>query len=289
MMRRLLTVLVGFMCCLAAPGTPPHAMAEQQSTLSVQARPLSSITVQAADGSSIVALPFAAAMRFSPRSGRQPDPGAAERGLAGVRASVLVLYGVPTTVTQRQLIDLSARLATFCTAPLILLAPTGAASASGHERALIAGASRIRWLAFGRRAAIPSGVVDVHVLPREPHTHARTLAVVHVKVPYMDVGVAYQVAQEAVKTHPPEEDVLIVDLDQLRVDDLSSHTLSMLDPGMAIIIDGAQRLRKQAELTEFADRLYEMWIDVYTVDSSAPLVVTADARGVILPLHGRHA
>ena len=286
MMRRMLTLLALFICCLAAPWNSQQAMAEQQSKLSVQARPFSSVTLLAADGSSIVALPFAAARRFPLRLDRQP--GAVAPSPPG-RASVLLLYGVPANATRQQLVDLSARLSTRWTAPLVLLAPASAVSALGDEPTLTTGVPHMSWLTYGRRVAIPSGVVDVHVLPREPRTYPRTLAVVHVKVPFMDVGVAYPVAQQTVRTRPPEEDVLIIDLDQLRVDDLSSRTLSMLDPGMAIIIDGAKRLRKQADLTEFADRLYEMWIDVYTVDSSAPLVVTADSHGVILPLHGRHA
>lgn len=287
-MRRLLTVLLVWVFSLAMPWTSPRVMAERHSRLSVQARPFSNVVVQAADGSSVVMLPFVAARRFAARSSQHSGAVAQASRLTPVRASVLLLYGVPANATRLQLSDLSSRIAALWTAPLILLAPASNVRASGHEPPQIAGAARMRWLPFGLRTATLAGVVDVHVLPHDAHTSTRTLAIVHVKVPYMDVGVVYPVAQQSVKTHPPEEDVLVVDLDELRVDDLSSRTLSMLDPGMAIIVDAAGRLRKQAELTEFADRLYELWIDVYTVDSSAPLVVVADSRGVILP-HGRHA
>ena len=289
MMRRLLTVLAFYIFCLGAPGVSQRVLAEQQSRLSVQARPFSSVTVQAADGSSIAAMPFAAAWRFPVRHGGKHGGGATSSKPSPTGVSVLLLYGVLGNATRSQLNDLSRRLAPLWTARLTLLAPAGRSGAVGRVSPLNTGVPGMRWLPFGERVAIPSGAVDVHVLPREPDTYTRTLAVVHVKVPYMELGVAYPVAPQAVKTRAPEVDVLIVDLDQLRADDLSSRTLAMLDPGMAIIIDGAQRLRQRAELTEFADRLYELWIDVYTVDSSTPFVVTADSRGVILPLHGRHA
>lgn len=277
--------LLLLICCVGASCGQTHAaLAEEQSRLSVQARPFSCVALRAPDGADMVALPFAAAMRFALR------PAAAQQTRealpAPARAAVLLLYGVPADATLQQLSALSARLKTRFAASLVLLAPTGAVRSA---RSTGLGALGMRWLTYGKSIAMSSGAVDVHVLPRDDRPHARSLAIVHLKVPYMDVGIAYPAAQQDVVTRVPEEDVLIVDLDQLTADDLSPRTLSMLDPGLAIIVDGAKRLRRQAPLTEFVDRLYEMWIDVYTVDSSAPLIVTADAHGVFLPLHGRHA
>ena len=271
-------------CCIGVVcGCAQGALAaEEQSRLTVQAKPFPCVSVQAPDGTNVVALPFQAAARLAP-----PPSGGARKGVSSpVRAALLLLYGVPANLTAPQLSALSARLQSRFAVPFVLLAPTDAvfpgAASTVRTR-------RMRWLSYGKSVILPSGAVDVHVLPQDNQVRSRSLAIVHLRVPYMDVGIAYPVARQPVHARPPEQDVLIVDLGQLTVNDFSPRALSMLDPGMAVILDGSTRLSRQPDLTQFVDRLYEMWIDVYTVDSPVALTVIADPHGVFLPLHGRHA
>lgn len=252
----------------ASAGAADEAMGAV-SKLTVQALPHAAIMLTAPGGSRIVAIPYSALGQCG------------GSGAPGERTGVVVVYGVPEGVDAHRLATESARArAEYRPEALwgVSAVLPGPASASG-----------VNWLR-DRKAVLTGQNVElsVSILPVAGASSRSAWALLHLHAPHLGIAVVYPVPLQSVSPWPDEHDVLILQADPIagRVD---SRALSILDPGVAVLIDDHRLLRRHARLGELVDRLYDLWIDVYTVDGATPFTLWADPHGVFLPLHGHHA
>lgn len=239
------------------------------SKLIVQALPHAAITLTTPNGSRIVAIPYSALSRC------QGSPVQVER------ATAVVVYAVPRGVDSHRLGVESA-----------------GARAEYHPEALW-GVSAVlpgpeplpgvAWL-HGTGAIVVGQHVElsVSVLPVSGTTSESAWALLHLHAPHLGVAVVYPVPPQPGSPWPDEHDVLVLQADPLAAG-VDSRALSILDPGVAVLIDEHHLLRRHTRLAELVDRLYDLWVDVYTVEGATPLTLWADPHGVFLPLHGHHA